>query len=136
MDWVIWFPEASEAATWTVYVPGDTFAVCGLVVPVVPVAEEPPPHAEILVMSRSAAKQINAAARFRFRSKGIRKRNPASATPNPPVHSSAAVWVDSLETESVKFAAVPPITARLAGTKVEGRRWRDGCGEAMGFEWA
>src|ERR1039457_6042111 len=113
MAWVVWFPEASEAATWIVYVPDATFAVCGPDAP-----EEPPPHAETPVMSRSAPKQVNAAARFRFHLRGIRKRNPASATPNSPVRSSSPVRFDSLATDSVKFAGVPPVTARLGGAKV------------------
>ena len=113
MGWVIWSPDASEAVTWIVYAPDETFAVCDPVVP-----GEPPLHAEILVMRRSAPKQINAAAPFRYRLSGNIKRNPASAAPDQPVRRIPAVWVDSVKTESVKLAGVPPVIATFAGTKV------------------
>ena len=94
-----------------VYVPGATFAGCGA-------AEVPPPQAEILVMSRSAPKQINAAIACRLRFEGKKKRNPASAAPNAAVPGSEAVCVDSVAIESVKFAALPPESVKVEGTKV------------------
>ena len=95
-----------------VYVPGVTLAACG-----VGAAEEPPPQAEIVVMSRSAPKQINTAMPSRFRFQGKKKRNPASVTPRPAVPSSEAVCADWVKIESVKFAAVPPESVRGDGAK-------------------
>lgn len=69
-------------------------------------------------MSRSTPKQIEPAIRFRFRFNGKKTRNPVSATPNPDVPSTEAVCVDSVKIESVKFAAAPPESGRVEGTKV------------------
>ena len=103
-----------------VYVPGATLAIRGVDTP-----EEPPPQPEIPVMSRSAPKQINAGMPPRFLFNGRKKRNPASATPNPAVENSEAVCVDSVKIESVKFTAVPPESVKVDGMKahvaLEGR---------------
>lgn len=98
------------------YVPGVTFAVCEVDVPV-DAPEELPPQPEKLMM-RSVQKQINAVLLDRLRFKGSKKTKPASAMPNGAMRSSEAACVDSVEIESVKFATVPPETTMVDGVKV------------------